>query len=100
MALPVRGWPLAVLLAVRLGATAAGIAAAHAIWNRQSGAPALARTAILLSLAVQLWVYSTSIAPNNRMPGDTMYYVAATIMVHACWLLYLMRSRRVMRTFE
>jgi len=97
MALPVRGWPLGVLLVVRVTVTALGMAAARSIWERRAGALPLARTAIALSGAVQLFVYATSIAPNNRMPGDTPLYVAATILVHGGWLIYLAGSSRVHR---
>lgn len=97
MALPVRGWPLGVLLVVRVTVTALGVAAARSIWERRAGALILARTAIALSGAVQLFVYATSIAPNNRMPGDTPLYSAATILVHGGWLIYLARSARVRR---
>lgn len=98
-ALPVRGWPLALLLVVRLAVTAVGFAAARALWDRRTGAPALARAALVLSAVVQLFIYGTSIAPNNRMPGDTLYYVAFTVVAHGGWLLYLARSARVRRTF-
>jgi hypothetical protein len=98
-ALPIRGWRLALLLAVRVAVTAVGFAAARAIWDRRPVAPDLTRAAILLSAVVQLFIYATSIAPNNRMPGDTPYYMALTILVHGGWLLYLVRSVRVRRTF-
>jgi hypothetical protein len=29
------------------------------------------------------------------MPGDTIYYVAASLAYHGAWLAYLWRSRRV-----
>lgn len=96
-ALPIRGWPLGVLLVVRVIATALGIAAARSIWDRRAGALILARTAIALSGVVQLFVYATSIAPNNRMPGDTPLYAAVTVAVHGGWLIYLARSARVRR---
>jgi hypothetical protein len=96
-ALPVRGWPLGVLLVVRVIITAIGVAAGRSIWERQAGALTLARTAIALSGAMQLLVYVTSIAPNNRMPGDTPRYAAVTILVHGGWLIYLARSARVRR---
>ncbi len=98
-ALPVRGWPLALLLVARLVVTAIGLAAARSLWDVRPGAPAIARAAVVLSAAIQLFVYVTSIAPNNRMPGDTMLYGALTVAVHAGWLLYLARSARVKRTY-
>lgn len=96
-ALPIRGWPLGALLLVRVTVTAVGMAAARSIWERRAGALTLARTAIVLSGAVQLFVYATSIAPNNRMPGDTPLYIAATALVHGGWWIYLAWSARVRR---
>lgn len=94
-ALPVRGWPLVVLLSVRVVVVAAGVGAAVALWHRRPAAIVLARMAVVLSAAAQLLVYGTSIAPNNRAPGDTPLYVAATLAVHGGWLVYLVRARRV-----
>lgn len=99
-AIPVRGWPLGVLLVTRLIVTAVGFAAARALWDRQPGAPALAKTAIVLSGLMQLFIYATAIAPNNRLPGDTPLYVTLTVLVHGGWLVYLTRSARVRRTFS
>lgn len=98
-ALPVRGWRLALLLVARLVVTAVGLAAARSLWDVRPGAPALARVAVVLSAAIQLLIYATSIAPNNRMPGDTVIYAALTVVVHAGWLAYLARSARVRRTY-
>lgn len=96
-ALPVRGWPLAVLMIGRIAVTAVGFAAARLLWDGRPAAAALARVAVLLSGVSQLFVYVTSIAPNNRRPGETPLYIALTILVHAGWLVYLARSRRVRR---
>lgn len=98
-ALPVRGWPLGLLLVIRLAVTALGFAAARALWDRQPGALVLARAAIALSGLLQLFIYGTAIAPNNRLPGETPYYVVLTVLVHGGWLLYLARSARVRQTF-
>lgn len=99
VALPVRGWPLGMLLLVRAAITAIGFAAARALWDRRPGAVVLARVAVVLSAGAQLFVYATSIAPNNRMPGDTPIHVTVALVTHAGWLLYLARSRRVRQTF-
>lgn len=99
VALPIRGWSLAALLVVRVVVTAVGVAAGRALWQRRPGAPGLARVAIVSSALVQLFVYATSIAPNNRVPGDTRFYVMATIAVHGGWFLYLVCSARVRRVF-
>lgn len=95
MALPVRGWPLGALIVGRVMVTAIGVAAARSIWDSRPGALGLTRAAIVLSGTAQLFVYATSIAPNNRIPGDTPLYVVATVAVHAGWLIYLARSARV-----
>jgi hypothetical protein len=97
-ALPVRGWPLGVLLGVRVVVTALGVGAALAIIGRRPGALALTRTALVVSAATELVVYGTSVFPNNRAPGDTPWYVAWTLVFHGGWLLYLWRSTRVRAT--
>src|SRR5262245_15425652 len=94
-ALPIRGWPLGVLLAVRVPTAALGVGAALAVLDRRPTALVLARTALVLSCATELFVYATSIFPNNRVPGDTPLYVAWTLLVHGAWLVYLSRSKRV-----
>jgi hypothetical protein len=33
------------------------------------------------------------------MPGDTIYYIGASLAYHAAWLAYLFRSRRVKNTY-
>jgi hypothetical protein len=99
-ALPVRGWPLAMLLAVRVGVAGVCFAAGIALTRRSPGAVRLTAAALLLSAGIDLVVYLTPIFPNNRMPGDTPYYIAATLLYHAAWLTYLARSRRVAATFE
>ena len=105
-ALPVRGWSLGLLLAAKLFVVGVGIAAARAILaNRSgearlapgsrvkaSGALPLARAALVSTMACDLLVYTTSIAPNNRMPGDTPWYIAWTLLVNGAWLAYLARS--------
>lgn len=94
-ALPVRGAPLGALLVVQLVVVAAGIAAGVAITRRHPGSARLAIAALALSGALDLFIYGTSIAPNNRMPGDTPLYVAATLAYHCSWIVYLARSRQV-----
>jgi len=108
-ALPIRGWPLGLLLAVRLVVIGTGIAAArairahrsgddpitHASGIRSAGALPLARAALVSAMAVDLLVYTTSIAPNDRVPGDTPWYIAWTLLVNGAWLVYLGRSRRL-----
>ena len=98
-ALFVRGAPVAILLLVRLGVVAFGVAAGRALQNLRPDAVALARLALLLSAATDVFVYTTPYFPSNRLPGDTTYYVIASLVYHAAWLAYLARSKRVRQTF-
>ncbi|PYR42027.1 MAG: hypothetical protein DMF93_06980 [Acidobacteria bacterium] len=98
-ALPLRGLPLALTLAVRLLATALGIAAAVALLARQPSAVALALAALGVSAGTDLFVYTTPFFPNNRLPGDTQWFVAASLAYHAAWIGYLLRSTRVRNTY-
>ena len=99
-ALAVRGTPAALALAARLFVAAVGIGAGLALLDRRAGAVTLARTALVLSAAMDLWIYATPYLPNNRMPGNTPFYVAASLAYHAAWLTYLARSERVRHTFS
>jgi hypothetical protein len=98
-AVAIRGLPLALLLLVRLLVAAFGIAAGLALLARRPGAVALAKTSLIASAATDAFVYLTPYFPNNRMPGDTPFYVAGSMAYYAIWLMYLVRSRRVRNTF-
>jgi hypothetical protein len=97
-ALGIRGMPLAILLIARIIVTGIGVAAGMAIVRRLPGAATFAQVALALSASMDLFVYLTPIFPHNRMPGDTPFYVAASLSYHAAWILYLRRSRRVRET--
>ena len=99
-ALPIRGLPFALVLTAQMLATALGIAAGIAILRHAGGAVAMAKTALTVSAAVDLFVYLTPYVPSNRMPGDTPLFVAATLAYYAAWLTYLARSRRVRNTLR
>ena len=90
---------MAVILVVRMIVTAIGVAAGLALSNRQAGAVTLAKLALGASAAIDLFVYTTPYFPNTRVPGDTIYYIAASLAYHAAWLTYLFRSRRVRNTY-
>jgi hypothetical protein len=90
-ALAVRGPVVLAILAVRGGVTAVGVAAGLALTNRQSNDVWLAKLAVILSALADLFVYTTPYFPSNRMPGDTIYYVAASLAIHGAWLVYLFR---------
>lgn len=97
--LPVRGLPLALVLVMRLLVTALGIAAGLALLTRRSAGVALAKAALVASAATDLFVYATPFYPNNRLPGDTIWYVAWSLAYHGVWLAYLFRSTRVRYTY-
>ena len=94
-ALPARGTAVGLILILRLIVVGFGMAAGRALQQVQPGAVTLARAALVASAATDVFVYTTPFFPNNRPPGDTPLYVAATLAYHSAWLAYLYRSRRV-----
>jgi uncharacterized protein DUF2569 len=98
-ALSVRGLSLAVVIAVRILVAAFGIAAGIALITGRGGAATLAKLALTLSAATDVIVYLTPYFPNNRIPGDTPFYVAVSLAYHGIWLAYLFRSKRVKNTY-
>ena len=98
-AMSVRGIAVALILILRLIVVGFGMAAGRALQSVQPGAVTLAKAALLASAATDVFVYTTPYFPNNRPPGDTPLYVAATLAYHGAWLLYLTRSRRVRSTY-
>jgi len=99
-ALPLRGLPLALVLSLRLLVVALGIAAGIALIGRRAGAVGLAKSAVAASAITDLFVYLTPYYPSNRLPGDTMWYVAVSLSYHGALLAYLYRSARVRHTFS
>ena len=99
-ALSVRGTAVALILILRLVVVGFGMAAGRALQRLQPGAVTLAKAALLASAAADVFVYTTPFFPNNRQPGDTTYYVAATLAYHAAWFGYLVRSKRVHATYS
>jgi hypothetical protein len=98
-ALFLRGVPVAIVLTLRLVVVAFGVGAGLALQNLRPDAVALARLALLLSAATDVFVYTTPYFPSNRFPGDTTFYVIASLAYHGAWLAYLARSKRVRETF-
>ena len=98
-ALPGRGAPLALVLMLRLLVAAAGIGAGLALLGRHAGAATLAKAAVAASAATDLFVYATPYYPSNRLPGDTVWYVALSLVYHGLLLGYLFRSARVRNTY-
>ncbi len=98
-ALFLRGAPVAIVLLMRLAVVAFGVAAGRMLQNVRPGAVELARIALLASAALDVFVYTTPFFPSNRMPGDTTFYVIASLAYHGAWIAYLARSKRVRATF-
>jgi hypothetical protein len=98
-ALPLRGTPLALVLAGRLLVTALGIAAGISLLARRPAAVTLAVVALATSAVADLFVYSTPYMPSNRLPGETIWFIAGSLLYHGAWLLYLVRSARVRQTY-
>jgi hypothetical protein len=97
--LSARGVAVALILLLRLVVVGFGMAAGRALQHVSPGALTLAKAALLASAATDLFVYTTPFFPNNRPPGDTTYYVAASLAYHGAWLAYLARSKRVQATY-
>lgn len=91
--LPTRGPRVLVAIAVRVLGAGLSVAAGLALTNRQPHAVRLTQAALLISAACDVFIYTTSFYPNNRPPGDTPFYVAATLLLHGLCLLYITRSR-------
>ena len=98
-AVTVRGTAVVLILILRLVVVGFGMAAGRALQTLQPGAVTLARLALAASAATDLFVYTTPYFPSNRLPGDTVYYVAASLAYHGAWLGYLARSTRVRSTY-
>jgi hypothetical protein len=98
-AIAVRGAPVGAVLLLRLLVVAFGVAAGRALQQVRPAGVTLARSALLMSAATDVFVYTTPYYPSNRIPGDTPFYVAASLLYHAAWIAYLQRSRRVRQTF-
>ena len=98
-ALAVRGLPVALVLFMRLAVVTFGVAAGRMLQQVRPGAVAFARAALLASAAVDVFVYTTPYFPSNRLPGDTVYYLVASLVYHFGWVAYLARSKRVRATF-
>jgi hypothetical protein len=98
-ALPARGTAVALILLLRLAVVGFGMAAGRALQTVQPGAVTLGKAALVASAATDVFVYTTPYFPNNRMPGDTIYYVVASLAYHGAWLAYLWRSPRVRATY-
>ena len=95
----VRGFGLALMLALRIGVAGLGIAAGLALWNLRPSALVLTRAALVASAATSVLTLTTPYFPNNRRPGTTAPLVAGMVCYYGGWLLYLWRSRQVRSAF-
>ena len=99
-ALPLRGLPLALLVAARVLVTSFGIAAGIAIVRRAAGALAMARTSLALSAATDVIAYATPYWPNNGPPDEASLVIVLALIHYTAWMTYLLRSRRVRHTLK
>src|SRR5260221_11602262 len=97
--LAIRGWPLALVLLARVLVTAFGIAAGIALVAQRPSGVTMAKASLALSAATDVFVYTTPYFPNNRPPGTTPVFIAASLAYSGIWLAYLFRSKRVRHTF-
>ena len=98
--LMIRGWPFALVLVLRVVVTAFGIAAGLALFGRHPAAVSMAKASLVASAATDVFVYTTSYFPDNRVPGDTTIVLAVSLAYYAIWVAYLFRSKRVRETFK
>jgi hypothetical protein len=97
--LPTRGPKVLVAIAVRVLGAGVSVGAGLALTNRQPSAVTFAKIALVVSAACDVFIYTTPFYPNNRPPGDTPLYVAASLACHGIGFLYLARSERVRNTY-
>ena len=97
--LSLRGPGLAIVLVTRCFAAALGIAAGLSLIQRRPGAVTIARASLIVSAAVDVFVYATPWYPNNRPPGDATLILMGSLAYDALWLAYLARSKRVRAVF-
>ena len=90
-AVAIRGWPLMAVIAIRVVVAGFGISAGLAIIGRHPGAIAMAKASLAFSAAVDVFVYTTPYFPNNRLPGETPFYVAASLAYYSAWMIYLIK---------
>jgi hypothetical protein len=99
-AIAVRGRSVALVLIVRLLVVAFGVAAGMGLQSGRFGAVRFAITSLVLSAAMDVFAYTSSYFPSNRMPGETPLYVAGSLAYYGAWIAYLTRSKRVRNTFS
>ena len=76
------GTPVVVMLCVRILVGAVGFAAGLALLNRRPTGVTLAKAALVISGATDLFVLLTPYVPSNRAPGETPFLIAASLTYH------------------
>ena len=94
------GWPLALALLTRVVVAGLGIAAGLALLGRRPGSVTLAKAALAMSAASDVFVNTTPFVPSNRAPGEAPVYIAVSLAYSAVWIVYLSRSKRVRETLH
>jgi uncharacterized membrane protein len=98
--LATRGLPMALIMVLRILVTGIGVAAGLALLSRRPGALVMTRVSLVASAATDLIVYLTPYFPSNRAPGETPLYALVSLIYCTVWMTYLIRSKRVHRTFH
>jgi hypothetical protein len=98
-ALSVRGLPAALVLIWRILVNAFGVAAGLALLRSRPAAVTMVKVSLVASAATDVFVITTPYLPSNRIPGDAPLYIAASLAYCGVWMMYLLRSKRVRRTF-
>jgi uncharacterized membrane protein len=98
--LAIHGFPIALIIVLRILVTGFGVAAGLALLGRRPGAVGMAMVSLLASVAADMIVYLTPYFPSHRAPGETPLYVLASLAYGAVWMIYLSRSKRVHATFH
>ena len=96
----IRGLPAALILILRIIVTGFGVGAGLALIGRRPGAVGMAMVSLIASAATDMIVYLTPYFPSHRAPGETPLYVLVSLAYGTVWMIYLIRSKRVQRTFQ
>jgi hypothetical protein len=98
--LAIRGLPMALIMVLRILVTGFGVGAGLALIGRRPGAVGMAMVSLIASAATDMIVYLTPYFPSHRAPGETPVYVLVSLAYGTVWMIYLIRSKRVHRTFH
>src|SRR5688572_4543748 len=90
--LAIGGLPTALVVLAQLMVAGTGVAAGLALMGTHRGAVTFAKWSLVLSAAMDLFVYATPFLPNRRLPGTTPLVVCASVTYYAIWIVYLSRS--------